>query len=80
MSQHFQVSIKVNLFSLSRLFLSNLKDIKYIFSLLRRLVIKYGLGAELQPEVSHLEWSIAGCEMSAKQVESSPFFPKLFIL
>lgn len=65
---------------LSRIFASKLKDMKYIFSLLRKSVIKYCLRAELQPEISNVEWSMAGCETHTKEVVSYLFSPLLFFL
>lgn len=75
----FSSHYKCQSVSLSRLFVSKLKGMKYIFSLLRKLVIKYCLGAELQPEINNVDCSIVGCGVCTKKVESYPFSPLLFL-
>lgn len=60
---------------LSRIFVSKLKKMKYFFLCFRKLVINYCLGAKLQPEISNVDKSTAGCEVHTKKVESSPFSP-----
>lgn len=58
---------------LSRMFVSKLKEMKHFFLYSRKLVTKYCLEAELQPEISNEDKSTAGCELCAKKVEGCPF-------
>lgn len=63
---------------LSRICVSKLKEMDF-FSLLRKLVIKYCLGAEQQPVTSNVDWSMVSCEVHTNRLEHCPSF-LLFLL